>query len=993
MSNDSGSLHFEEPLCKECVSDKIEVVKQIGEGSFGSVYHVKFGKKKQDWAMKQVSTDYSEILKTSKEVIQVAHKNVIDFFLCTWTKHENETGGHFLIFMELCMEKTLYDWITENTTPESRNLEDMKYWIKQILSALHWFHAIGLIHRDLKPANIFFAHNSVYGARGTLKIGDLGMIKIREDHENLKPDENGLFPAFEVSKHTDLYGTEDYAAPELLNKQSYTYNVDIYSLGVIAAELIYPYQEYKEENSVRKALREGKTPQLFESFPKEVKDFLSKATKPNREDRAFAGKLLEHPFLSNVPTLERELNKNYCNDVPQCLSVDEKFVRVGFAEKAFEDFKATQISGKDKVELVEQVEKMQLILAGSVDEAVDYEKCSVENVNDYLSDLIYYGERTKHRKVVCFGLETNSFDAVKASYTSAHVKLIPSFEVWVKDGCREWMKSMLEKNSDFAVSNGNLKLKWIPRDEELANQKSAEFKKENEDQLRVQLSKIKKSSDSPDNITEKLIGAIVKEGIPEDRQCLIMRIDSIADFMFDQKIKVPEDYQETKNIQDYLRLLLGLCHLKKEAMNQDIMGVKFYFTNTIEEVSSAIAENSFSIPTFKLFLTEPVEHWESWSEVMWVTWVTWFRYKLTFERKKTEDKIYNDVQRKFSYPEGFRYDGKIVRVGFLTDAMAHLAHQEVPKNCILKTLQQLLTGSYDNLGEEIYHYDTLHHYVIDLWNYAVRFQSQKILCFSLENASFDKLKNSYTSSHVKLLPSFEMWNIDGCKEFMDSVFGGTEQLVFSNGNQLLSWIKREEDSGSSPQESRQEIESRLTTLLDTISRMPPETIMSEKAEILLEGFENVPILAELEFMVFQINILSCFLFGEEMPPNSINNTDEITSIKAYLRFLLGACKFITSWGEEDFEINLLNDIDGFSGIYITNCPFVLPTFEVYRMEPIEHWESWSEIAWSAWWDENLEKSEDEAADEADKHNTDSTTPLTCQDILDSLPINMVAYLP
>ena len=74
------------------------------------------------------------------------------------------------------MEITLSDWIDENKTVESRNLENMKFWIKQILSALDWFHAIGLIHRDLKPANIFFAHDSVYGARGTLRIGDFGIF-------------------------------------------------------------------------------------------------------------------------------------------------------------------------------------------------------------------------------------------------------------------------------------------------------------------------------------------------------------------------------------------------------------------------------------------------------------------------------------------------------------------------------------------------------------------------------------------------------------------------------------------------------------------------------------------------------------------------------------------------------------------------------------------------------------------------------------------------
>ncbi|KAF1764132.1 hypothetical protein GCK72_004079 [Caenorhabditis remanei] len=622
-------MSIESDHCKECVSGNIEVVKKLGEGSFGSVYHVMVGEKKRHLAMKQMSTNYSNIFIDCKEAIRVAHKNVIAFFWCSWMKHENGTEGHLNIFMELCMEKNLSDWIDENKTVESRNLEDMKFWIKQILSALDWFHAIGLIHRDLKPANIFFARNSVYGARGTLKIGDLGMIKIREHQESLKPDENGLYPPLypplEVGEHKYWYGTEEYAAPELLSTNPYNNKVDVFSLGMIAAELICPYKNEGYGYTVRKAFREEKIPKGFEGFPDEINDFLSKATKRNLKDRLFARELLEHPFLSNVPTLEQELKKNFCENNPQCLLVDEAFVRVGFAEKAFNKLKAIQISDNDEVKLVEKVVKMQMILAGSAEETVYCEKCSIENINDYLSDLIYYGERTKHMKVACFGLETTSFDAVKTSYTSAHVKLIPSFKVWLEDECREWMKSMLEENS--------------------------------------------------------------------------------------------------------------------------------------------------------------------------------------------------------------------------------------------------------------------------------------------------------------------------------------EELVFSNGNQPLRWITREDSGSSTSQEQGQEIERLLATFerlltTETVVNEPLTTTKFQKAE---------------------------------------NNTDEITSIKAYLRFLLGACKFITSWGKEDFDIDLLNDIDGFSGMYITNNSFVLPTFEVYRMQPIEHWESWSEIVWPAWWKE-------ESENEADDNKTDLTAPFPWQDILNRSPRDSVTYL-
>lgn len=985
-------------LCQEC-GDEIQIVKTIRHGSFGSVYHVKseYNGEMVEMAMKQVSTDYSKVLNSCKEAIRTFHENAIDFFFCLWNEHKDKKSGHLLIFMELCMDKTLSDWIAENRTLESRNGDDMKFWIKQILCALDWFHCLGLIHRDLKPANIFFARNSVYGARGTLKVGDFGMIKMREKQENCKPDENGLFPPLEIDNYVESYGTEEYAAPELLKKKLYNYKVDIFSLGIIAAELLFPYKNPADEVGVRKAFREGKVPKLFKNFSKETTEFLSKATKPNYKDRAFAVDLLKHPFLSNVHTLQQEEHMNNKNDIcqhlPHILSVAGQPVRVGFAVESFNNLKKDEISGNDKMRITEKVKEMQMILAGSVDEKIDYKDYSIDEVREYLSDLIFYGERVKHRKIVVFGLETDSVDAVKASYTLGHVRLIPSFEVWSKDGCREWMRSMLEKNSDFVVLNGNGKLSWMQRDQELEHLKSAEFKKEDEMQFQDKLISIANSSQPFHDVTRQLLEEIRSKVIPEDRQCLIMRIDTIADFLFGQKIKVSQDYQETKNVEAYLRLLLGTCFLKQDTMDRGMMDVKFGFTNTVDDVASAITENSFSIPTFQLFLTEPVEHWESWSEVVWDMWV---QFELAcFERKKSQYQIDDEVKRKFFVPKGYRFDGVIVRVGFLEKAIAHLSQSKIPPNCMMKTLQELLTGMSDDLDEELYHYAGVAQYVSELFDYAIRLQSQKVLCFSLEQKSFDKLKDSYKSSHVKLLPSFRIWMTDECREFMNTIFGGTEQLVFPNGDQPLSWVKREENISISAEENSTDIENRLSSVWATIFPEHYGATWSRKSKMLLDAFGDVP--TEHAMLVKQIDILSCFLFGQEVELAAY--TDDIDTMKAYFRFLLGACKFLTSWGEEDFEIDLSNDINEFSGDYVGNCHFVLPAFEIYRTEPIEHWESWSEIAWAAWWKENSEESENEADDKNNQstsnsaNNADSSEPFTLEEMLAELGCNKVIYVP
>ena len=79
------------------------------------------------------------------------------------------------------------------------------YWSKQILKGLDYLHRNGIIHRDLKPGNIF-----IYG--GSLVIGDLGIAKSIEDLKKSKTFSCTLF----------------YASPEVINRENYSLNADIW---------------------------------------------------------------------------------------------------------------------------------------------------------------------------------------------------------------------------------------------------------------------------------------------------------------------------------------------------------------------------------------------------------------------------------------------------------------------------------------------------------------------------------------------------------------------------------------------------------------------------------------------------------------------------------------------------------------------------------------------------------------------------------------------
>jgi polo-like kinase 1 len=82
----------------------------------------------------------------------------------------------------------------------------------QLLNAVKYMKSQHIIHRDLKLGNLFLA------SRHDLKIGDFGLA---------------CQVAFEGERKRTLCGTPNYIAPEVLGQRGHSYEVDVWSVGVI----------------------------------------------------------------------------------------------------------------------------------------------------------------------------------------------------------------------------------------------------------------------------------------------------------------------------------------------------------------------------------------------------------------------------------------------------------------------------------------------------------------------------------------------------------------------------------------------------------------------------------------------------------------------------------------------------------------------------------------------------------------------------------------
>uniref|UniRef100_A0A8D1E3E2 Eukaryotic translation initiation factor 2-alpha kinase 3 n=2 Tax=Sus scrofa TaxID=9823 RepID=A0A8D1E3E2_PIG len=198
---------------------------------------------------------------------------------------------YLYIQMQLCRKENLKDWLNSRCTIEERERSVCLHIFLQIVEAVEFLHSKGLMHRDLKPSNIFFAMDDV------VKVGDFGLVTAMDQDEE---DEMVLTPMPGYARHTGQVGTKLYMSPEQIHGNSYSHKVDIFSLGLILFELLYPFGTQMERVRILTDVRDLKFPPLFtQKYPREfamVQDMLS----PSPTERPEAANIIENAIFEDL---------------------------------------------------------------------------------------------------------------------------------------------------------------------------------------------------------------------------------------------------------------------------------------------------------------------------------------------------------------------------------------------------------------------------------------------------------------------------------------------------------------------------------------------------------------------------------------------------------------------------------------------------------------------------------------------------------------------
>jgi len=196
---------------------KYTVVGVAGEGNMGTVYVGRDPSSDENVAIKIGPVTQGGDAKIARKLFfneahsagSLDHPNILSIL------DAGEQDGMLYIVMEYVEgADTLRNHVSpENLLPLTRVIEILY----QCSMALDHAHRGGVIHRDIKPSNIMLTRD------GAVKIGDFGIAQHALSEE---------------TQVMGMLGSPRYMSPQQLDDDELNHQTDIYSLGVVAYELV-----------------------------------------------------------------------------------------------------------------------------------------------------------------------------------------------------------------------------------------------------------------------------------------------------------------------------------------------------------------------------------------------------------------------------------------------------------------------------------------------------------------------------------------------------------------------------------------------------------------------------------------------------------------------------------------------------------------------------------------------------------------------------------
>lgn len=254
---------------------KYKIDQLLGSGSFGKVYQCTDTDTHQLYAIKVISLD---LIRENKLELQLKK----EFTLLKKLNHENiikltetlRTKKFIFLITELICGGDLYDYLNTNGPMCEKDAQRI---FGQIINAVDYCHAKGIVHRDLKDSNILLTNDQ------NVKIADFGFANVCVKPEDLL---------------STICGTMSYCAPEILIHKPYSYPVDIFAIGVILFLIVsgfLPFDDPDNEELLKQTIECTYT--MPAKFSPQLKDLISKLLIKEPDKRITIKDIKKHSWM------------------------------------------------------------------------------------------------------------------------------------------------------------------------------------------------------------------------------------------------------------------------------------------------------------------------------------------------------------------------------------------------------------------------------------------------------------------------------------------------------------------------------------------------------------------------------------------------------------------------------------------------------------------------------------------------------------------------
>ncbi len=196
------------------------LVERLGAGGMGTVWEVEHATLGRRFALKLLreprALTAATVARFRREALvqaAIEHPNIVSV-----VDYDVDPGAGPYLVMELLRGETLAQVMEWGPL----GLIETVAWLEPVASALDAIHANGLVHRDVKPENILRA---ALPAGATVKLVDFGLVAHADGRDR-------------ITRKGMLIGTPHYMAPEVMQGALATPASDVYSLAVVAYELL-----------------------------------------------------------------------------------------------------------------------------------------------------------------------------------------------------------------------------------------------------------------------------------------------------------------------------------------------------------------------------------------------------------------------------------------------------------------------------------------------------------------------------------------------------------------------------------------------------------------------------------------------------------------------------------------------------------------------------------------------------------------------------------